>query len=237
MTDLEGRTVLITGGASGIGAAAAIRLREVGARVFISDVREPHVGSSDAFIHHDVTSTDSWRIVVSQILDDSGRLDGLVNSAGIFRPGMTADTPLDTWNQVVGVNQTGIFLGMQACVDALAENGGGAIVNLTSYAGMQGHGTSIAYQATKWAVRGMTRFAAREFAPRSVRVNALVPGFIDTPMVRAAPDAQLEAIRSRVPMLRFGEPREAADAIHYLISDQSSYLTGAELVIDGGLLA
>lgn len=237
MTGMDGRVVLVTGGASGIGAAAVRRLRELGARVCASDVKTPEQSLADLHLRHDVASSESWASVVSAIQTEFGQLDGLVQSAGVFRPGRIADTPLDTWQNVIGVNQTAIFLGMQACAELLAADGGGAIVNLSSYAGMQGHGTSIAYQASKWAVRGMTRFAAREFAPRGVRVNALAPGFIDTPMVRAAPAAQVESMQGRVPVRRLGAAAEVADAICYLLSDASSYITGVELPVDGGLLA
>jgi 3alpha(or 20beta)-hydroxysteroid dehydrogenase len=190
MPDMQDKVVLVTGGASGIGAAAAERLTEAGATVYVSDIRAPEKATAELFISHDVSSAEGWGLAVSTIRERSGRLDGLVNSAGIFRAGMVADIPLETWQQILEVNQTGILLGMQASIDLLTENGGGAIVNLSSYAGMQGHGTSIAYQATKWAVRGMTRFAAREFASRGVRVNALAPGFIDTPMVSAHAEAR-----------------------------------------------
>jgi 3alpha(or 20beta)-hydroxysteroid dehydrogenase len=237
MSRMEGKVVLVTGGASGIGAAAAHRLHESGARVCVSDIRAPDERATSMFVEHDVASADSWSAVVSTVQREFGRLDGLVNSAGIFRGGLIVDTSLETWEEVIGVNQTGILLGMQFCIDLLAGEDGGSIVNLSSYAGMQGHGTSIAYQAAKWAVRGMTRFAAREFAPRGVRVNALAPGFIDTPMVRAAPAEQVEFMRSRVPLRRLGTATEAAEAIQYLLSDESSYVTGVELPVDGGLLA
>jgi NAD(P)-dependent dehydrogenase (short-subunit alcohol dehydrogenase family) len=234
---MDGKVILVTGGASGIGAAAVTRFREVGATVFVSDVRDPEDLSADLFVEHDVASPEGWDHVLTRIRERSGRLDGLVNSAGIFRAGMIADIELDTWHQLLAVNQTGILLGMRACIELLSEDGGGSIVNLSSYAGMQGHGTSVAYQATKWAVRGMTRFAAREFASRGVRVNALAPGFIDTPMVRAGPPELIESINARVPLRRLGTAAETAEAIRFLISDESAYITGVELPIDGGLLA
>jgi 3alpha(or 20beta)-hydroxysteroid dehydrogenase len=234
---MESKVVLVTGGASGIGAAAVTLLREAGATVYASDVQRNGGGQDELFIEHDVTSPEDWARTIATIDQRSGRLDGLVNNAGIFRPGMISDISMDTWQEVLAVNQTGTLLGMQASIELLAQNGGGAIVNLSSYAGMQGHGTSIAYQATKWAARGMTRFAAREFAQRNVRVNALAPGFIDTPMVRAAPPELVDSINARVPMHRLGGAREAADAILYLLSDESSYITGVELPVDGGLIA
>jgi 3alpha(or 20beta)-hydroxysteroid dehydrogenase len=237
MTGMAGKVVLVTGGASGIGAAAAERLRQSGARVCVSDLKAPAHETADMFVEHNVTSAEAWRLTHLAVLREFGRLDGLVNSAGIFRPGMIAEIAPDTWQEVIATNQTAVLLGMQTCADSLAEDGGGSIVNLSSHAGMQGQGTSVAYQAAKWAVRGMTRFAAREFASRGIRVNALVPGFIDTPMTRSAPPAQLDSLVRRIPISRLGTAAEAADAIHYLLSDESSYITGVELVIDGGLLA
>jgi 3alpha(or 20beta)-hydroxysteroid dehydrogenase len=126
---------------------------------------------------------------------------------------------------------------MQALAGPLAAGGGGSIINLSSYAGMQGQGSSVAYQATKWAVRGMTRFAAREFAARNIRVNAVVPGFIDTPMVQAARQEVRDSAVGRTPLGRLGTVADVAAAITYLASDESAFITGTELIIDGGILA
>jgi NAD(P)-dependent dehydrogenase (short-subunit alcohol dehydrogenase family) len=238
VTRLDGKVAVISGGASGIGAAAAARLAAAGASVVVGDVVSPNTAADDArFVTLDVTSSDSWRELRETVLSAFGRVDVLINSAGIFRDGMTAEISATVWDRVVAVNQTGTFLGMQTFADSLASDGGGSIVNLSSYAGMQGHGTSIAYSATKWAVRGMTRFAAREFAPRGVRVNAIVPGFIDTPMVQAASQQLRDSAVRRTPLGRLGSVAEVAEAIAFLASDDSAFITGTEIVIDGGILA
>ncbi|HEX3792141.1 MAG TPA: SDR family oxidoreductase [Pseudonocardiaceae bacterium] len=233
---LAGKVAVVTGGASGIGKGAADLMRAEGAQVCVTDIVLPDVATPEQ-ITHDVSAEADWQRVHDHVLATFGRVDVLVNSAGIFREGMIADIPLDTWHRMVAVNQTGILLGMRTFADALARDGGGSIINLSSHAGMQGQGSSIAYQATKWAVRGMTRFAAREFAPRDIRVNAIVPGFIDTPMVQAATQRLRESAVRRTPLGRLGDVSDVAAAILYFASDDSGFVTGTELVVDGGILA
>jgi 3alpha(or 20beta)-hydroxysteroid dehydrogenase len=238
MTRLDGKVAIITGGASGIGDGAARLLRDHGAIVCVTDIREPAAADRELhFLPHDVSSPADWQRVHDHVLGQFGRLDVLVNSAGIFREGLTADVSMPTWNDVIATNQTGTMLGMQTCADSLGRDGGGSIVNLSSYAGMQGRGTSIAYQASKWAVRGMTRFAAREFSGRNIRVNAIAPGFIDTPMVQAADQQLRDSAIRRTPLGRLGSAADVAQAILYLASDASAFITGTELVIDGGIMA
>jgi 3alpha(or 20beta)-hydroxysteroid dehydrogenase len=167
--------------------------------VCITDVNAPSDGDGLMFLEHDVSSADAWQRVHDRVLSEFGRVDVLVNNAGIFVPGMIADVPLEAWDRTLAINQTGILLGMRTFADALEASGHGSIVNMSSYAGMQGYGTSVAYQATKWAARGMTRFAAREFAPRGIRVNAVVPGFIDTPMMTAGGQRLRDTVVRRCP--------------------------------------
>jgi 3alpha(or 20beta)-hydroxysteroid dehydrogenase len=233
---LAGKVAVVTGGASGIGAGAVQAMLAQGAQVCATDIATP-AAPQYPLLEHDVSRMQDWQRVREHVLGEFGRVDILVNSAGIFREGMTSDISLSTWDRVVAVNQTGILLGMQVFADGLARDGGGSIVNLSSYAGMQGRGTSIAYQATKWAVRGMTRFAAHEFAARAIRVNAIAPGFIDTPMVRSATEQLRDSAVRRTPLRRLGTVADVAAAIVYLASDESAFVTGTEIVIDGGILA
>ncbi|GAA1280888.1 oxidoreductase [Planotetraspora silvatica] len=237
MGKLDGRVAVVTGGSSGIGAGAARHLRDEGAQVCITDVNAPDDGGGLMFLDHDVSSADAWRRVHDRVVAEFGRVDVLVNNAGIFLPGMIADISLEVWNRTLAVNQTGILLGMQTFADVLEESGRGSIVNMSSYAGMQGHGTSVGYQAAKWAVRGMTRFAAREFAPRGIRVNAVVPGFVDTPMMAAGGKELRDTVVRRTPLGRLGDVTDIAYAISYLSGDESAFVTGTEIVVDGGMLA
>ncbi|GAA4562679.1 SDR family NAD(P)-dependent oxidoreductase [Planotetraspora kaengkrachanensis] len=237
MGKLDGRIAVVTGGSSGIGAGTARHLRDEGAEVCVTDVSPPREDGGLMYLEHDVSSADAWLRVRDLVVSEFGRVDVLVNNAGIFLPGMIADISLEVWHRTLAVNQTGILLGMQTFAGALEESGRGSIVNMSSYAGMQGHGTSVAYQAAKWAVRGMTRFAAREFAPRGIRVNAVVPGFIDTPMMAAGGDALRDTVVRRTPLGRLGEVADIAYAIGYLAGDESAFVTGTEIVLDGGMLA
>jgi 3alpha(or 20beta)-hydroxysteroid dehydrogenase len=237
MGKLEGRVAVVTGGSSGIGAGTARHLRDEGARVCVTDLRAPADDDGLLFLEHDVSSADAWLRVRDRVLAELGQVDVLVNNAGIFLPGMIADIPLETWDRTLAVNQTGVLLGMRTFADALESSGHGSIVNMSSYAGMQGYGTSVAYQAAKWAVRGLTRFAAHEFAPRGIRVNAVVPGFIDTPMLAAGGQKLRETVVRRTPLGRLGDVTDIAHAIAYLASDESAFVTGTELVLDGGMLA
>lgn len=237
MGKLDGRVAIVTGGSSGIGAGTARHLRDEGAQVCITDVKAPADDAGFLFCDHDVSSADAWRRVHDQVLAAFGRVDILVNNAGVFHPGMIADIPLEVWDHTLAVNQTGVLLGMRTFADALEASCHGSIINLSSYAGMQGYGTSIAYQATKWAIRGMTRFAAHEFAGRGIRVNAVVPGFIDTPMMAAGGPKLRQSVIRRTPLARLGDVTDIAHAIAYLASDDSTFVTGTEIILDGGMLA
>ncbi len=241
MGRLDGKVVIVSGGARGIGAAACRRFVAEGACVVIADVLEAEgealaTETGALFIPHDVTNEESWRGVIGQTLTAYGRVTGLVNSAGILIPGSMLTTDLESYRRVIDVNQVGVFLGMRAVAPAMAETGGGAIVNISSAAGFRGTARNFAYTASKWAVRGMSRSAALELAPLGIRVNSVHPGPIDTPMVQHLP-AGVAGSLPDIPLKRRGRPEEVATLLLFLISDESSYCTGAEFVIDGGMLA
>ena len=243
MGRLEGKVALITGGARGQGAAEAELFAAEGATVFISDVLDElgeetaaRLGGTVAFLRHDVTSEDDWAAVVAGILEAAGRLDVLVNNAGIFRLGGLSDTSLDLWNQVVAVNQTGVFLGMKAVADQMRAQRSGSIVNISSIAGLSGAALGHAYGATKFAVRGMTKSAAQELAPFGVRVNSVHPGIVETDMLQDLGDA-VPLLSERIPMGRSAQPLEVAQVVLFLASDESGYCSGHEFVVDGAMTA
>jgi len=233
-----------------MGAAEAALFVDEGARVVITDVLEEDGklkakqisldGSTCIFVKHDVTNPDNWATVVQSAVKAFGQIDILVNNAGIFEAGGITTTTLDMWNRTIGINQTGVFLGMKAVAEHMMKRKSGAIVNISSIAGMQGSAGFIAYGASKWAVRGMTKSAARELAPFGVRVNSIHPGIIDTAMLQTFEQAGTgvrEAVRQRIPAGREAEPIEIARLALFLASDESSYSTGAEFIADGGWMA
>jgi 3alpha(or 20beta)-hydroxysteroid dehydrogenase len=244
---LEGKVALITGGAHGIGAAIARRFAEEDARVLVTDVE---LGAAqlvadalggDATAHAlDVSSELDWSIVRSWALDARERIDVLVNNAGLFLAASLADTTLEDFRRLQEVNQVGVFLGMRTVASVMATQGGGSIVNVSSIAGLVGSPYLTAYSAGKWAVRGMTRAAAKELASSDVRVNSLHPGQIDTDMHtrqrERTPDLVQRLVAS-IPMQRIGDPGDVAEAAVFLAADESRYVTGSELVVDGGASA
>jgi len=239
MGRLDDKVALITGGARGQGAAEAALFSSEGATVYLTDVLvEEGAKTADAiggtFLEHDVTSLEQWTGVVDRIVDDQGGVDVLVNNAGILHWASLGETELDDWNRVIAVNQTGVFLGMQAASRPMIERGAGSIVNISSIAGLRSAGTCFAYGATKWAVRGMTKSAARELGPHGVRVNSIHPGIIDTPMMA---DQPLDAMTAAVPLGLYASADEVARLALWLASDDSAYATGAEFVLDGGMTA
>jgi 3alpha(or 20beta)-hydroxysteroid dehydrogenase len=245
---LEGKVALITGAAGGIGAAAARRLAEDGARLVLSDAdlegarrlaRELGDERADA-IEHDVTSEERWQAVLAHALEAHGRLDVLVNNAGVFLAAPLTETSVADFRRVLDVNATGVFLGMRTVAPAMVERGSGSIINISSVAGLTGAPMLTAYSASKWAVRGMSKVAARELAQFGVRVNSLHPGQIDTDMntrQREKTPELIDRLIRGIPLGRIGAPEEVAHAIAYLASDESVYVTGAELAIDGGVTA
>ncbi len=242
---LEGKTALITGGARGQGAAEAKLFAEEGATVVITDVLDSDgeaTASADdgiRYLHHDVTNEDEWIAVVQDVLEDYGKIDALINNAGIFRSRPIADLSVEEYMQVIEINQVGVFLGLKHVGPVMCEAGSGSIINISSIAGMRGGAGSLAYSASKWAVRGMTKVAMNEFAPSGVRVNSIHPGLIETPMLHQLPaieQGMSDQLVRRIPYGRFAEATEVARLALFLASDDSEYMNGTEFIIDGGMI-
>jgi NAD(P)-dependent dehydrogenase (short-subunit alcohol dehydrogenase family) len=246
-TRLNGKVALISGGARGQGAAHARRFVEEDAAVVLGDVldqegearaRELRAGGGRAeYLHLDVTRTEDWEAAVRMVEDRFGLLNVLVNNAGIISEGGAVDEDERMWQRVIAVNQTGVFLGMKHAIPAMRRAGGGSIVNIASTLGVVGAEDYIAYQASKGAVRQMTKSAALSYVGDGIRVNTICPGFITTPMTDALDEEIHEHDIKMTPMGRPGEPIEVSDAVVFLVSDEASFVTGAELYVDGGYLA
>jgi len=246
MGRLDGKVALITGAARGQGEAEARLFVQEGAQVVLGDVLDElgakvaaDLGPNRAvYLHLDVTQPAEWTAAVQTATDRFGRLDILVNNAGILKLGMVESMPLDDYLAVINVNQVGCFLGMQAAIPALRAAGGGSIVNTSSTSGFVGLPGLSAYTASKFAVRGMTKVAAQELGRDGIRVNSVHPGGVDTHMTRLPEfgDVDSAAMFATLPIPRVGQPDEVAKLMLFLASDDSSYCTGAEFIIDGGML-
>jgi len=239
MDRLKGKIILISGGARGQGAAEALLLVTEGARVVIGDVLEQEgrqlaseLGGAATFVRHDVTQERDWETAVNTA-EKFGGLHGLVNNAGIYQPSTLMETDTELFERHTRVNQLGSFLGMKTVVPLMEQSGGGSIVNISSVAGLRGSPGAIAYSTTKWALRGMTK-AAIDLAPRKIRVNSVHPGPIDTEMLKVRTPEQNQQRLQLVPMKRMGTAEEVASLVLFLLSDESGYITGAEVTIDGG---
>jgi len=226
---LAGKVVVVTGAARGQGAAEVDALTAAGATVVATDVL-PFPGR-----HLDVTSADGWASLASSLREEHGRVDALVNNAGVAARERLPHVSLDAWQQTFDINVTGPMLGIQALVPLMPP--GSSIVNICSVAAVSGH-AAAAYTASKWALRGLTRSAALELgSTRGIRVNAVMPGLVDTPLMESAPDTFFDAALAEIPLGRVGLPADIAPTVVFLVSDDSAYYNGAELVIDGGLTA
>lgn len=239
----DGKVVLVTGGARGQGAEHARGFVVEGAYVFITDILdedgrsvEESLAGSCSYLHHDVSSEADWVRVIETISTEKGRLDVLVNNAGIYAGFSIAETSADFFQKVMQVNQFGTFLGMKTAIDLLRRTGDASIINISSAAGLSGFPRTVAYGSTKWAINGMTRVAALELAP-DIRVNAVCPGLVDTKMLDANSAEYNQAGVDATPFERSAQPKEITDLVLFLASSKASYITGATIPIDGGSTA
>jgi 3alpha(or 20beta)-hydroxysteroid dehydrogenase len=234
--NIEELVVLVTGGARGIGAATAKRLVGQGACVLITDVLDEdglqlakELGERAAYLRLDVTNAEQWQLAVAHAVQRFGKLNALLNNAGIVSFNGIEDETVDGFQRVMDINLKGVFLGIQAVIESLKQAGGGVIVNVSSTAGLQGYAGLSAYVASKWGVRGLTKAVALDLAPHNIRVLSIHPGPIRTPMTAQMPDAAVAA----QPIARFGEPEEVAAMVQFMLT-QASFSTGSEFVVDGG---
>lgn len=241
-TALAGRVALVTGAARGIGAAIARLYHAEGARLLIADLDAEggaalaaELGADSLFQRMDVTQEAAWQATVAAAEARWGQLDVLVNNAGILSRKTLLETEVADMEAAFRVNQLGVFLGMKAAAPALQRAGGGAIVNLSSTAGLVARPGTFAYSATKWAVRGMTKAAAAELGPLGIRVNSIHPGIIETAMTQGYGEEGKRAALAGIPLKRIGTTQDVARLALHLASDASSYSTGCEFVVDGGL--
>ena len=236
---LQDKVALITGGANGIGRATTERFLEEGARVVVGDIEEPEpydAGDAD-FVELNVADEDDWENVADHIRSEYEQLDVLFNNAGIIAYDTITEIELETWENEISVDQTGVMLGMKHSIPVMRETGGGSIINSSSIWGNVGAEGTAAYQAAKGAVRNMSKNAAITYADDDIRVNSLHPGAIDTPLMERQDDELNEAVIDATPMGRQADPREIANGVLFVASDEASFMTGSELVIDGGYLA
>jgi 3alpha(or 20beta)-hydroxysteroid dehydrogenase len=247
MQRLKNKIAIITGAARGMGAATARLFVAEGARVMIADVLDPEgsalaseLGAAARYRHHDVSREDSWDSLVHDTLAEFGGVDVLVNNAGVLLMRGLLETSRADFERILGVNLLGTFLGIKSVAPQLIARGGGAIINISSVDGMKGSNATSAYSASKWGVRGLTKVAAMELGHQGVRVNSVHPGGINTAMTaRAGAEAQAATRRyfkATVPLGRLGQPEEVAPLVLFLASDEASYVCGAEITVDGGMV-
>jgi cyclopentanol dehydrogenase len=249
MDRLKNKVALISGGARGQGAAEARLFVREGAKVVIGDVIDDLCkataddingkagGKQVHAVHLDVTRAADWRMAVDACTREFGGLDTLVNNAGIFNMAGLEETSEELWDSIVNINQKGVWLGMKECIAAMRKRSGGSIINISSVAGLTGSQGSTAYHGTKGAVRLLTKAAAVQYGPEKIRVNSVHPGIINTQMVDIVPKKMRDGINAFVPLRREGTAEDVANLVLFLASDDSSYCTGAEFVVDGGLNA
>ena len=236
---IDGKVAIVTGAAHGQGRVTARVLAAAGAVVYLTDL--DRTGGADAaaeaggsFLAHDVTEPASWAAIVARVVADTGRVDVLVNNAGIIEWATMTNTSVAVWERVIAVNQTGPLLGMQAVAPVMRARGSGSIVNTSSVGGLGGSSPCFAYGASKWALRGMTRGAAQELGSHGIRVNAILPGTIESRMIEGQDPG---AMARGIPLGRIGVREEVARLTLWLASDESSYVSGADHLVDGGARA
>ena len=242
----EGKVAIVTGGASGIGLATAKKLLDEGASVVIADVSKNleaivknlgHEGYTLGVLT-DVSKEADVQNMINKTIEKFGHLDYMVSNAGIGgSANILEDVTIEEWSQVIGVNQTGMYLCNKYAVKEMLKNKGGAIVNTASMYGLVGSTSSYAYSASKGAITQMTRSAALMYADKNIRINAVAPGYVDTPILALAPEEMKKAMAQSLPMKRLGKDTETADAICFLLSDEASFITGSILTCDGGFTA
>ncbi len=243
MARLQDKVIIITGAAQGMGATHARLCIEAGAKVVLTDINAEkgqalaaQLGSQALFIQHNVTSEDDWAQVITATEAHFGTINVLVNNAGITQSKSILETSLDDYRRILEINQVSVFLGMKAVIPSMQASQQGSIINISSINGLVGG--AIGYTDSKFAVRGMTKAAALECAPFGIRVNSVHPGVIATPMImQGDTKAAVEAFAKSIPLRRVAQPEEVSRLVLYLASDDSSYSTGSEFIVDGGLTA
>lgn len=238
MGRVDNKVALITGGARGMGAADARMLVKEGAKVVIGDILDAEgqaladeLGDSARYVHLDVSNAEEWTAAVETALSSFGKLNVLVNNAGIVQVGPLKTLDVARWQKVLDVNLTGPMLGTKAVIGPMIDAGGGSIINVSSIEGLRGAAYVHSYVASKWGLRGLTKSSALELASSNIRVNSIHPGFIRTPMTEHLPEDMVQT-----PLGRPGTPDEVATFVVFLASDESSFSTGSEFVVDGGLV-
>jgi len=249
MGRVQDKVAIITGAGGGMGKADALLLAKEGAIVVVTDIQEEKVyqvveeikanGGQAIGFHHNVTSQEDWTRIVDDVVNQYGKIDILVNNAGISLEKPFDKTTIEDWNRVMNINLTSIFIGMQTVIPVMKASGGGSIVNISSIAGLTGGNGSGPYTASKGAVRMLTKAIAVDYAKYHIRANSIHPGFIATPMTTQmfADEKMRSWFQSMTPLPRLGEAEDIANAVLFLASDESSYITGVELPVDGGYVA
>jgi 3alpha(or 20beta)-hydroxysteroid dehydrogenase len=244
MGRVDGRVAIVTGAARGMGAAHARALAREGAKVLLTDVLEDEgrevaeeLGEHARFAAHDVTSEASWERAIAAAEHAFGDVGILVNNAGVAVGGPIEETPEAVFRRMIDVNAVGVFLGMKGVIGSMRRAGGGSIINISSVGGLIGEPNTIGYTASKFAVTGMTKVAAKELAADGIRVNSVHPGFTDTPMLQlAGPEEVLREFAAATPLGRFGRPEEVSAVVMFLACDESAFVSGSGYVVDGGLM-
>ena len=247
---LKEKTAIVTGGANGIGKATVNKFLEEGANVVFTDINKEagnktleemrEVSNNVLFIQHDVSKESDWINVIEETLKAFGKVDILFNNAGIFSSKPVTEYETEEWNRLLGINVTGVFIGMKHTVPVMREQKSGSIINTSSVAGIKGSPNATLYGASKGAVRIMTKDLAVEVAPDQIRVNSIHPGIIQTAMgddVATSVNASSDQLAKSIPLRRLGKPEEIANLVAFLASDESSFITGTEMIIDGGMTA
>lgn len=238
MNTLKNKIAIVTGANQGIGFAITKKLVEHGAEVYAFDIKEDaEYGKGVTFIRNDVTKEEDWKASIQKVINEQGRIDILVNNAGLIAYTPIHEIELEEWHRLIAVDQTGVLLGMKYAILQMMKQKQGSIINISSIWGSVGAANVVAYNAAKGAVVLMTKNAAITYAKNGIRVNSVHPGFINTPLTDSQDVELNKVVIAATPMGRGGEPNEIANGVAFLASEQASYITGAELVIDGGYTA